>query len=300
MDLKQREQISFSDLAESKTFEEFFRIVQDLTGIIMALGSADRTKSKYLFKTEEMNPLCLTLRTDPKGFLACQETDRINCMRAAKGEKGIHYLCHAGLVDIAVPIFVEGNHIATINCGQVLPEEPTLKGWEEFYKRNKHLKVDFAKLKAAYLKSPFITKNRLESTVKLFSFFADYFCETGRKLKVKAKASERTEILSVKKYIEQHFREPVNLTEAANHVSLSPAYLSHIFYKITGMHFVDYLQKLRLEEAKKLLKQTDWSITKISSEAGYNNITHFNRIFKKTEKVCPKDFRKSNQADKTL
>ncbi|MFH1073565.1 MAG: PocR ligand-binding domain-containing protein [Candidatus Firestonebacteria bacterium] len=298
MKLRLQEQVNFSDLANSKTFEEFFSIVQELSGIKMALVSADRNKGKFLFKIEEMNPICLTIRTDPKGFLACKETDRINCARAAKNEKGIHYLCHAGLIDIAVPIFVEGNHIATINCGQVLPEKPTLKGWEAFYAQNKHLKVNFAGLKEAYLKSPFITKNRLESTVKLLSFFADYFCETGRKLKVRARASERPEILSVKKYIEQHFREPVNLAEAANYVSLSPAYLSHIFNKITGMHFIDYLQNLRIGEAKKLLKQTDWSITKISSDIGYNNLTHFNRVFKKLENVCPKDFRRSNQSAK--
>ena len=291
--------ISFSDIADSKAFQDFFEIVRELTGIKISMANPEMTRRKALFMKSELNPLCTFLQTSPEVLKNCRHTDRINCSRAVKAEKGIYYTCHAGLMDIAVPIFVEGNHIATVNCGQMLPEQPTEENFRIFLKNNRKFLLSTQKLKEAYFKSPFITKNKMEKTVKLISTFADYFCEIGNRFKVTPKATDRKEIEDIKKYVGQHFREPVNLKEAARHVSLSPAYFSSIFKKITGMHFITYVQKIRVEEAKKLLARTDLAITAVSARVGFNNHTHFNYVFKKIEKTSPRDFRVRNNTEET-
>ena len=61
----------------------------------------------------------------------------------------------------------------------------------------------------------------------------------------------------VKKYVEEHFGEPLTLEELSQVVDLSPTYLSTIFKKDTGMTFLEYLSKVRMDMAKKLLKETN-------------------------------------------
>ena len=61
----------------------------------------------------------------------------------------------------------------------------------------------------------------------------------------------------------------------------------------TGLSFKQYLNDLRLHEAKSLLKSTQLSISEIAYQVGYSNVSHFNRVFKTTEAIAPGDFRKN-------
>ena len=147
-----REAVEFSDLAESEVFAEFFGIVRELTGIQVGLTDPSGDQAKLLFPRSAMNPLSLAIQSDLQGRAACQETDRINLALAARGGTGIHYRCHAGLVDLAVPIFVEGRHVATMNCGQVLAEPPGKAGFARFRKRNRRFAIKPQALGQAYFR----------------------------------------------------------------------------------------------------------------------------------------------------
>ena len=59
------------------------------------------------------------------------------------------------------------------------------------------------------------------------------------------------------------------------------------------MTFKQYLNKIRLSEAKRLLKETDRQIADIAYHVGYKNVTHFHRIFKQNEKISPNEYRKN-------
>ncbi len=93
-------------------------------------------------------------------------------------------------------------------------------------------------------------------------------------------------------YIQQNFRENITQQAAADAVHLTPAYLSFMFHKETGVTFSEYLQNCRLEEAKKLLRETGKKVREISEDAGYNDYRHFCRLFKKTTGMTPQDYRK--------
>jgi len=65
-----------------------------------------------------------------------------------------------------------------------------------------------------------------------------------------------------------------------------------ILKKVSGLPFKQYLNRLRLEEAKRLLTQTDLQVSDIAYKVGYGNISHFNRVFKDHLGISPNDFRK--------
>lgn len=98
-------------------------------------------------------------------------------------------------------------------------------------------------------------------------------------------------IKRVKCYIHDHYKKEITLTRAASEVHLSPAYLSRIFKQQTKTSFTEYLTKYRLQEAKKLLLNTDLTIDDIACLVGYNNNSYFSAVFKRYENLTPSEFR---------
>jgi two-component system response regulator YesN len=86
---------------------------------------------------------------------------------------------------------------------------------------------------------------------------------------------------NAKKIIEKNFAGDISLEQVAKHVHLSPAYLSELFKKETGMSFIDYKTIIRIEHAKKLLCTPSMNISEISGKVGYSDPKYFSKLFKK-------------------
>ena len=97
----------------------------------------------------------------------------------------------------------------------------------------------------------------------------------------------------VKIYIEAHFKEELTRESLASEVFMNPDYLSKVFKKKTGSSLMDYVAKVRIEKAKKLLERTALSVSEIAMETGYSNTAYFTKMFKKyTDGVTPREYRK--------
>ena len=86
---------------------------------------------------------------------------------------------------------------------------------------------------------------------------------------------EKDNIRKAFQYIETHYKEKLSLQEVADHVYLSRSYLSKEFQKSAGVSFADHLRTLRLNEAMKLLRNSEKSINEIALESGFSNIKIF-------------------------
>ncbi|WP_156922195.1 helix-turn-helix domain-containing protein [Cohnella thermotolerans] len=95
----------------------------------------------------------------------------------------------------------------------------------------------------------------------------------------------------VKAYIEENFRLELTLSDLAEIVHVSSYHLAHVFKEEVGVSPIQYLIRCRIEEAKKLLLQTDLSVADISAEVGYPNANYFNILFKKVTGANPGKFR---------
>ncbi|MNN69013.1 HTH-type transcriptional activator Btr [compost metagenome] len=94
-----------------------------------------------------------------------------------------------------------------------------------------------------------------------------------------------------KRYMEQWYKTDVSMEQTAESVNLSPYYFSKVFKQYTGENFTDYLTRLRIGEAKRLLADGELSFKEICYEVGYNDPNYFSRIFKKTTGVTPTEYR---------
>ncbi|MBQ6551180.1 MAG: helix-turn-helix domain-containing protein [Lachnospiraceae bacterium] len=105
-------------------------------------------------------------------------------------------------------------------------------------------------------------------------------------------------VLIVKDYIQKHYREDLSRDQLAEIVYVTPNYLSKLFREKIGMKMREYVNLLRVNEAKHLLISTDENISDIASDLGYNNISYFSTVFRKISGMSPAEWRNGNeQAD---
>lgn len=99
-------------------------------------------------------------------------------------------------------------------------------------------------------------------------------------------------IKNVMEYIKEHYNRNLTLDELSDVCNLSPCHLSKTFKKVTGMTCFEYIIDFRLTKAYDALTNSDKSILDIAMENGFNNISYFNRAFKKKYSCTPKECRK--------
>ncbi|WPX08916.1 response regulator transcription factor [Anaerocellum danielii] len=106
----------------------------------------------------------------------------------------------------------------------------------------------------------------------------------------------KDEIDEAIKFINQNYHKDINMAMVANHVSLNYYYFSSIFKEKTGMSFLDYLNKVRVEKAKELLANTNLKVWEIAERVGYKNPKHFARIFKEITGLTPNEYRDAQKS----
>ncbi|MGG1312048.1 MULTISPECIES: AraC family transcriptional regulator [Cohnella] len=100
-----------------------------------------------------------------------------------------------------------------------------------------------------------------------------------------------TVIDRAKAYIRQRFTEDLSLEDVAEFVHLNPFYFSKVFKQHVGETFIDFLTRLRIEKAKQLIREDQFSIKEVCYEVGYKDPNYFSRVFKKVTGVSPSEYR---------
>lgn len=119
----------------------------------------------------------------------------------------------------------------------------------------------------------------------------EFALESSRLLNRQRKEMMKTNIGKIKAYIEAHYMENISLKSIAARFYIHPVYLGQLFKKNYGCYFNEYLLRLRVGEAKKLLRQTDLRIYEIAERVGFRNADYFVTQFEKIERMTPSEYR---------
>lgn len=106
-----------------------------------------------------------------------------------------------------------------------------------------------------------------------------------------ADLTHQNKAAAAKEYIDAHFREDIALDQQAQKIQVNKYYLAHIFSQSYGMSPIQYVQTLRLEESKYLLRTTDFAIKQIASITGFSSLGYFSQRFSKAEGMSPAKYR---------
>jgi AraC-like DNA-binding protein len=98
-------------------------------------------------------------------------------------------------------------------------------------------------------------------------------------------------INKITEFIYEKYSDSLTLNAIAGHFGLNPSYLSRIFKEETGTALFEYINKIRVQKSCMLLKRTSMTIIEIAFSVGYNNISHFNRYFRRIMKMSPREYK---------
>ena len=99
----------------------------------------------------------------------------------------------------------------------------------------------------------------------------------------------------MKEYVREHYMENISMSDVASSVFLSPSYANQKFVSKCGCSIFEYIVKCRIREAKRLLLESDESVTRIAELVGYGSKTNFYLCFKRSEGISPMEYRKNNR-----
>lgn len=117
---------------------------------------------------------------------------------------------------------------------------------------------------------------------------ADRFTQVALRNRERA---EPVEIWKARNFIQEHSDEELSLTKVAKFVNISPNYLSEKFKEVTGVNFVDYIARHRIEKARELLQNLNLRISEIAFAVGFQSLSQFNRVFRKLVGKSPTAYR---------
>jgi AraC-like DNA-binding protein len=145
----------------------------------------------------------------------------------------------------------------------------------------------------------FNQKNGFDSVLELMSILHDL--SISRNTRTLSDASFTNEHFSYNsrriekafEYMNNSYDKSITLGEVAKLVSMTEVSFSRFIKKRTGNTFIDSLNEIRLGHASRMLIDTTHSIAEVSYNCGFNNISNFNRIFKKKKNCTPKEFREN-------
>jgi len=99
-------------------------------------------------------------------------------------------------------------------------------------------------------------------------------------------------VKGIHEFLMKNYREDMNLEEIASIIHMAPASACRFFKSSTGLTIFEYLNKIKIDYACKLLLNTDQNIVNIGYDCGFNNLSHFNKQFRKFTGKTPSQFRK--------
>ena len=109
---------------------------------------------------------------------------------------------------------------------------------------------------------------------------------------------EFSTVHTILRYCSAHYREPLTLVRLSSELHIHRSYISGIFSQRLHINFKDYLNSLRIDDARNMLKETDDTVTAISAEVGFETIRTFNRAFQRVCGMTPSEYRDKHYSKK--
>ena len=258
---------------------------------------------------------CSVIRENPVSRKRCYRCDALAGLEAVRLEKPYIYLCHCGIVDVAVPVMVGDKYLGVVMFGQVrIPNDDTEAKIERlvneissFQAEEETARKDLLEM---YERLPEMEYKRIVQIADLLNSLVNYIVDRAVKSRNQAETyqwlpsmnSENPDGVAIQEltepapsdgsepdqsvvskssvvypavvYISNHLREVITMQAMAELCHLSPSYFSRVFSRDVGENFINYTNRQKVELGKKMLRETNQSVSQIAGELGYLDTSH--------------------------
>lgn len=281
-------------IANSDRYKMYQEAYRTATGLPLRLVSAD--PDGWCLDDHKVNrsPFCEALNLSDNTCDACVDTNR-HLMKEAEVNGPTTCHCFAGLCATAIPVKMGAAVIGYLKTGQVFSKTPS----EEQFKKllgaigRKTLnKTSRDQLKKAYLQTSFVKPLEYQSKVTLLQSFAEQLSEYAESLAIIDEGSEPSAIAKARKYIHSNLDQPLPLGLVARQAGLSESHFCRLFKDSAGLTLTDYVNRCRIDWAKRELLKHEARISEIAFLIGYQSLSQFNRSFARIVGLSPTLYRR--------
>ena len=206
-------------------------------------------------------PYCEYRKSTPEGLSECVGCRNKSIARAVRDKMPFGGLCIGGVYEYVAPVIYEDVVIAVVFIGNIKDES----GFEQNFDEENCKRLSR------------IVENHIKLLIK------EYPKTSGRYNPL---------IENIKNYIEESLYGEISVKEIAELFNYNEKYIGKLFKEEEGVGIIEYVNTKRLNKSCEILKLSNHSVTLISQKLGFNNVTYFNRLFKKRFGKSPTEFRK--------
>lgn len=229
------------------------------------------------------NDYCRAIQAKCQGKSMCKNSDKKLLSLCRESKKAEMHICHAGLVDIAVPILYEDSIIGYIILGQ-MKNSGDFSAVED---RVKKLGLESAEMKRYYSELSFFDSEKIKSVETISVMMTKYLL-----LENMLKPDFNLNIKRVTDFINENLDKNLNISYISKSVNISKSVLYRNFHSCFNCTLSEYINKVRVKRAEKLLKESEMSIEDVARCVGFSSVSYFSRVFKEKKGISPLAFRK--------
>ncbi|QTN32355.1 helix-turn-helix domain-containing protein [Akkermansiaceae bacterium] len=273
------------------TYQNAFRCA---TGLPLRFVDADSSLPSTCAQAENGSIFCEKLSLCKSACNACIEVNRRLTEEAKLGAPA-SCKCFSGMSSTAVPVSCNGTLIGFLRTGQVfhsVPDGATFEKVSKTLRRQGLSESEAESLRDAYFQTQVVDPERYQSMITLLATFGTQLSRHAEKLAIVSENSEPEAISRARDFIARNLDEPLPLSLVARHAGLSESHFCRVFKEATGLTLTDYVNRRRIEWAKKELLKPEVRVSEIAFQIGYQSLSQFNRSFARFTGNSPTNFRR--------
>jgi AraC-like DNA-binding protein/ligand-binding sensor protein len=259
-------------LSESRFYRGYHDAFTKATGLPLTLEAAGENALR-LRKNQKDAPFCALMAKTNASCADCYALQQQLEESAKIAPKTLK--CFAGLCETAVPVRVGYDLIAFLHTGHIMIDRPDQARFNRVAKELLRLgtHIDLKQAEDAWYATRVLTPDQHEAMIPLLAVFAQHLGLCGSQLVLKQETKEPSLVRRAREIIELRSQDELSLGMIAGIVNVSAGYFSELFKKATGINFVEYVARVRVEKAKNLLQKPDVRISEVVFEVGFQSLS---------------------------
>lgn len=271
---------------------EFINVITADTNIHICIHDLSGILTVPQFQLDDMNTthftdVCNFAKTTQKGLKLCLKFKYLATRKAIDTQKPFKGVCPLGVTEYVFPVVIDKKVMCIIYLGNIC------KNIDD----TKRCMQSVAKITGISSRvTDTISSMDLSNNEERYNYIAEaiqsYIILMYSYADVKIDKQTHWVVKAFANYADTYFDKDITIRELSDIYNINEKYAGRLFKHQMQMTFKEYLNSCRIKKSKKMLRYTDMSIGEIAMYCGYNNITYFNRIFKKSIGLSPREYRK--------
>jgi AraC-like DNA-binding protein len=200
----------------------------------------------------------------------------------------------SGVVETLVPVRVGKNPVALLQTGGVRLEPANAQTFAPLANSLLEDDLNAHEVRGAqvhFQHVPVMEPEKYDAAIALLCSFSLQLGECAHRMLFAHATHEPDAVRNAKIFIHAHLAEPMTLEAVAKAVNVSPFHFCKIFKRATGLTFTDFVNRARVEKAKRMLMKPAARITEVAYDVGFQSLSHFNRSFRRIASESPTEYR---------